>query len=529
MNIEQLYKVSGISVIHGLKWIPLIVDDEEDKSELKQLIKEYDVDLMLKLQNRSGRNSDALYGFVSKNFLNEHIYPVKNYYSLSALLSGLCIKEIFPINCIFLLNIPKVIGKERKGFFKKSIQFLKDNLSKKEKQENIITQLTNEILVVVIKNGMPLSNGEFKGDKQEVLNYLNEFILNPKLFDIEEKTISRFQNEKIEDQKYSLYYGCIDAQNNDNLANLKEIAKNINDDYLLQKKFFRLEEYFIDFSLPDKNRAKLNKAKSFPKIISRLIILTLISSIGYGLYHFFGKNILDLFFKEQEIPKQVEIVDFNKVYIDNINRLLMSKGEYGGKLLIQLNKIFRPIPLELGGWKLKEVVCNKEICKGIFIPNKLYKEISTNETFLQATKPYTQNNNLYNIAFDLSGEKIEFNWKNIFQYQNQEKQYLVLERIPNIASFQALVFPFYQKLTRLGFKYKFNKLLPVEVQGINLKEIPNQYQVFSSNFILKGNGWQLRELPISDNMIIEEVKIEIAEDKTKQNIYELKGIYFIKN
>ena len=47
---------------------------------------------------------------------------------------------------------------------------------------------------------------------------------------------------------------------------------------------------------------------------------------------------------------------------DNINRLLMSKGEYGGKLLIQLNKIFRPIPLELGGWKLKEVVCNKEIC-----------------------------------------------------------------------------------------------------------------------------------------------------------------------
>lgn len=350
--------------------------------------------------------------------------------------------------------------------------------------DNSVNNADKNIVMVIIEDYLPVSGSEIFDNKINIYNSLkNKWFTN--------------------NNKYSIYTYNINNQE------LSFIPTNLG-----------VHELDINIINSLKNK-QLNKCKLNPivkKTDDKKKLLLLIGGVCLMAFVFW-ENIMN-FVMPPSPPSPP--VDYKKLYQTGIKKILQNEKFVGLDGLQKLNTIIKEVPLSVGGWNLNKIQCKKN-CVLEYMPKDL---MPTNySSFQKYAKQYIDKQVFNNLNYDLNGKSIKVDYGKPEQYKNI-KNNMNFKNLPSMKIFKTSVFPKYQDLTKLGLTYKFDKNKNIAVSGVSLGKIKSDF-ISKGKFSLSGNGWFLHELPINDNMAVNDLTISFN-FKNYITKFDIKGTYYIK-
>lgn len=467
---QQIFTINNLKVVHGVSWFPIISDlenKEDEEKDILNLTTQHNAGMMVRLDGIKN-NSFPLVGLVNKKASKNFPNPKKeSIYAIGALFSQLCKVKIFNENSIFLLNI--------------------DDFEELNTEEH-----KGKILSVVIENNLPLSGSELFLEKQELYSYLKNNWLSKNIefsiytHNLDKKELEKFVPDNFEIIKLDLNY-----------------LQHINAEQL-----FKCQLFIVKGDTTQQKRAAI-------------AIVAILGFLGYSYW----EDVYRYFVPPP--PPPMTSVDYVKKYKEGVNNLLSKNIVFGAKKLNYIRNVINQIPMNVSGWKLNKLECKQDNCYISYVP---IKNMPTNYYIFQKE---IENLNLTkffsNIQYKFDGKNVNLKFllnKGKDKDTKNNKNANLYDNIIPVKNFEIEIISVYQDLKQLNnFNFAFQKLENVRVTGINLKELKTQL-IKKGKFMLSTNGWLLQELPIGDNMVIENFKLNMQKDNSTNLI--IQGTYYVK-
>ena len=328
------------------------------------------------------------------------------------------------------------------------------------------------ILMVVVENGVPASGGEYAGVRSDVHLAVKNWL----------KT----------GETYSIYTD--------------------NDLFHESAHPFDAEEAFS--SAPDavKKLAKLGKAKVAGSkkgfIALGIVALAVTGAMWDDINRFVNPP-----------PPPPPPTDFGKLYQGGLKTVMAQAGIPGKGKLDQIVGVVGTAPTLIGGWRMDISTCDSLGCTLEFVQKA--KLPANNQTFMEA-KPAE----ISGVTFAMDGKRITARYGSAEQFSMENKTPISRDQMPSLDNFQRVDFPIFQDLVRVGLSYTFEAPAQLVVEGVPLGKVPAGLIVRRGAFTLNGKAWMLKDVPIPNNMIVGEIKLNTAAQANAT--FTIKGYYYVQ-